>query len=69
MKDSPADKAGILPQDIITQVNQQTIKSGEDLAAMIQKMQIGDTVSLLVWRSDAFKKIDVILEAKPEDQR
>jgi hypothetical protein len=32
-------------------------------------MQIGDTVSLLVWRSDAFKKIDVILEAKPEDQR
>jgi serine protease Do len=69
VKDSPADKAGILPQDIITQVNQQTIKSGEDLAAMIQKMQIGDTVSLLVWRSDAFKKIDVILEAKPEDQR
>ncbi len=66
---SPADKAGIRPQDIITQVNRQEIKSGEELAAIIQKMKVGDTVSLLVWREDAFKKFDVILEAKPEDQR
>ncbi|HHW12340.1 MAG TPA: PDZ domain-containing protein [Firmicutes bacterium] len=66
---SPADKAGLLPQDIITQVNQKPVKSGDELADMIQKMKIGETISLLVWRNNQFKKIDVTLEAKPEDQR
>ncbi|MBA2133552.1 S1C family serine protease [Capillibacterium thermochitinicola] len=66
---SPADKAGLLPQDIITQVNQKPVKSGDELADMIQKMKVGETISLLVWRNNQFKKIDVTLEAKPEDQR
>ena len=66
---SPAAKAGLLPQDIITQVNQTPVKSGDELAAMIQKMKVGEAISLLVWRNNQFKKIDVTLEAKPEDQR
>ena len=64
---SPAAKAGIRPQDYITQINREEIKSGEDLIAKIQKMKIGDKVSLLVWRENAFKKIDVVLEARPEE--
>ena len=67
VQDSPADKAGILPQDIITQINREEIKSGDELAAKIQEMKIGDKISLLIWRENAFKKIDVILEARPEE--
>ncbi len=68
VKDSPADKAGLLPQDIITQLNRKEIKSGQELSTQIQKMKIGDQISLLVWRDEDFKKIDVVLEAKPEDE-
>jgi S1-C subfamily serine protease len=47
VKDSPADKAGLQTEDIITQVNRREIKSGEELASLIQKMKIGDKISLL----------------------
>lgn len=68
VKDSPAAKAGLQPQDIITQVNREAIKSGEDLAARIQKMKIGDKVSLLVWRNQQFKVFDIMLAAQPANQ-
>ncbi|HBK67801.1 MAG TPA: hypothetical protein DDZ91_04090 [Firmicutes bacterium] len=68
VKDSPADKAGLQTEDIITQVNRREIKSGEELASLIQKMKIGDKISLLVWRNEQFKKIDVVLEARPEEE-
>ena len=68
VKDSPADKAGLLPQDIITQLNRKELNSGQELSTQIQKMKIGDQVSLLVWRDEEFRKIDVVLEAKPEDE-
>jgi serine protease Do len=68
VKDSPAAKAGLQSGDIITQVNRKEIKSGEELALLIQKMNIGDKLSLLAWRDNQFKKFDVILEARPEDE-
>ncbi|NLW55763.1 MAG: PDZ domain-containing protein [Firmicutes bacterium] len=68
VKDSPAAKAGLQAQDIITQVNREPVKSGDELAARIQKMKIGDKVSLLVWRNQQYRVFDVVLAARPEDQ-
>jgi S1-C subfamily serine protease len=68
VKDSPADKAGLLPHDIITQLNRKEISSGQELSDQIKNLKIGDQVSLLVWRDGNFKKIDVVLEARPEDE-
>ncbi|HEY8392318.1 MAG TPA: trypsin-like peptidase domain-containing protein [Capillibacterium sp.] len=67
VEDSPAAKAGLRAHDFITQINQEEIKSADDLSNKVKKMKVGDKVSLLVWRGNAFKKIDVVLEAKPED--
>ena len=68
VNDSPAAKAGLQSGDIITQINRKEIKSGEELASLIQKKKIGEKLSLLVWRDNQFKKFDVVLEARPEDE-
>ncbi len=68
VKDSPAAKAGLQPQDIITQINREPVKSGEELAARIQKMKIGDKVSLLVWRNQKYRVVEVVLAARPDGQ-
>lgn len=66
IKGSPAEKAGLQPGDIITQINREELKTREELAEKIQKMKIGQKISLLVYRDKSFKKIDVVLEERPE---
>lgn len=48
---SPADKAGVKPQDIITKIGgEQVREEGGGLAAIINKHKVGDTVEIEVWR-------------------
>lgn len=49
---SPADKAGLLIQDIITKVDSDEVKSTNGgLASLISKKSPGDKISLEVWRN------------------
>jgi serine protease Do len=51
--DSAADKAGIQSGDIITKFDGQNVRSRtNELAALIGKKKIGDTVAIEVWRED-----------------
>jgi len=47
----PADLAGIQANDILTAVDGVALTSVDDLVAVIQEHNVGDTITLTVWRS------------------
>ncbi len=69
---SAADRAGIQEEDIITRIDNQDLRSGEqELATVISRKKIGDTISLIVYRLDEAGSgeevtVQVTLEATPE---
>ena len=50
VKNSPADKAGLKPRDVIVAYNSKEIQSPNQLFAMVQRSGIGDEVPIKVWR-------------------
>jgi serine protease Do len=65
---SAAERAGIKIGDVITEIDGQTVKTTDELNALKEKHQAGDTIKLTLIR-DGFKKVvDVtLMEEKPED--
>ncbi|HKB59412.1 MAG TPA: DegQ family serine endoprotease [Gallionellaceae bacterium] len=55
--DSPAEKAGIKPGDIIIKFNGRNVSSSSDLPPMVAELEPGTNVSLVVWRKDGSKTI------------
>jgi serine protease Do len=49
-RNSPAANAGLLPRDIILEVNRQAVTSVSQVTRELQRAAAGDTVFLLVWR-------------------
>ena len=68
-KDSPAEKAGILAQDIILKVNGKQIESNIDLQRTIGNTAPGTKVAMSVWRKGAPKEITVTVGEVPSDTR
>ncbi|MBI4744300.1 MAG: trypsin-like peptidase domain-containing protein [Actinobacteria bacterium] len=62
----PAEKAGIVENDIILEVNGTKVTEENPLAYLIQKYGVGDEIKLKIWRKDEEKIIEVTLE---EQQR
>jgi S1-C subfamily serine protease len=71
---SPAAKAGLMPfrrgqrgevvgGDVITAINDDTIDSLDDMLAVLERRQPGDTVSLSVWRGGQVRKVNAVLAA------
>ncbi len=58
---SPAAKAGLAQEDIITKFDDQKLMDKNDLAKVISKKKVGDTVSLSVWRDGKDLTIKVTL--------
>ncbi len=56
-KGSPADKAGLLPGDVIRQVDGQPIVSSGDLPAIIGMDAPGAKITLGIWRQGAAKEL------------
>ncbi len=50
-KGSPADKGGLLANDIVTMVNNVKINSSDDLADIVRKSESGDILTLTVYRN------------------
>jgi len=59
---SPADKAGIKENDIITQINGQDIDENNSLISLLQKYKPGDTIVLTLLRQGQQTKVNVVLE-------
>lgn len=49
---SPADRAGVEADDIITKINGDRLTTDNDLATVISKKKVGDPVTLTVWREE-----------------
>jgi len=67
VKDSPADKAGLKEKDIITKVDNEDIDEKNSLISVLGRHSVGDKVTLTVIRDGQEQKIDVVLEAAPEN--
>lgn len=68
----PADKAGIVPGDVILQIDGVAVKKSEDLIDEIQRHKVGDRVTLVVAKGgkrDKQVKVGVILsELETEEE-
>jgi len=65
---SPADEAGIRPNDVITEVGGQAIATGEDLGKTVRSYNPGDTVSVVFWRGEEQLQTDALLVQRPSEQ-
>jgi serine protease Do len=66
---SPAERAGLKPGDIVTQVDGQTIVDSRALQLMIGQMKPGRTVHLSVVRDGTERDYSVTLGEQPGDKR
>ena len=63
VRDSPADKAGIENEDIITKVGDSEVGNPAGVASLIGQYQPGETVMLTILRGDRTLTVQVTLEA------
>ncbi|HTY39635.1 MAG TPA: PDZ domain-containing protein, partial [Candidatus Paceibacterota bacterium] len=68
VKGSPADKAGLQAEDIVTAVNGTTLDDTHPLSSIIDQYGVGDTVTLTVNRAGKEIKISVTLAKRPDGQ-
>ncbi len=61
---SPADKAGLVENDIILEIDGQKIDSEHSLASIIGAHRVGDTVKLRVFHKGDEKNVSVTLEER-----
>ncbi len=62
----PADKAGVRPGDVITEVDGDRVQDPDDVATAIEDNQPGDQVDVKVQRGGSEHTIQVTLEQRPE---
>ncbi|KKT89902.1 MAG: Protease Do [Candidatus Moranbacteria bacterium GW2011_GWC2_45_10] len=61
---SPADKAGLMENDIILEINNRKIDDNNQMGDIISEQRVGDTVTLKIWSKGAEKQIQVVLEER-----
>ncbi len=65
---SPADKAGVKENDVITAVDGEALNDGNPLMAIIMKHKPGDTVKLTVQRGSSTLNLSLTLVERPAGQ-
>jgi len=58
---SPADKAGLIENDIILEINNEKITERNTLGDMVDKYKPGDEVTLKIYHKDQVKEVKIIL--------
>jgi len=61
---SPADKAGIVENDIILEINREKITEKNQLSNIIVKYSAGDEITLKVWHKGKEKEVKAKLEER-----
>ncbi|MBP6884783.1 MAG: trypsin-like peptidase domain-containing protein [Candidatus Pacebacteria bacterium] len=64
---SPADKAGIVENDIILEIDGKKIDEDNNFALMIRDKKVGDSITLKVLSKGTEKKVTLILAPAPQD--
>jgi serine protease Do len=68
MPDSPAAKAGLKENDVVTEINGQRVEGASQFRRMIHEIPAGRTVQLAIWRDGRAQTISVTL-GKAEERR
>ena len=68
VKDGPADKAGILPQDIITEFNKSPIKSSKDLFKIVSASPVNEDVGGRLFRNQRMRSFQVRVQERPHQK-
>ena len=66
VENSTAAKIGIQPGDIITTINGTKLKDVE-LAVILNKLKVGQTVTVEIWREGEFKQLQATLQGEQAD--
>jgi len=66
--DSPAEKAGLKPQDIILEIDGKKVEGNDHLISIIRSKRVGQEIFLLVDRNGEKIDLKVILEQKAEEE-
>lgn len=61
VRGSGAALAGIMPTDIIVELDKKSVKNMEDLSNILEKYKVGGKVSCKIWRDGKVKNISIIL--------
>jgi len=64
----PAQKGGLMPEDVITAVNGVAIKSGSELTREVAKGRPGDTLKLSVLRGGKPRTVDIKSGVRPTEK-
>lgn len=67
-EDTPADKAGIKPGDIIVEYNGKKVKEGSDLIREVAGTAIGKEVPIKVFRTQTRKNLDLSIKIGDRDK-
>lgn len=67
LPNSPAEKAGLEVEDIITKINDVAIDEKNSLASILGKHAVGDKVTLTIIRDGKEQKLSATLETAPSD--
>ncbi|MBN2075211.1 MAG: trypsin-like peptidase domain-containing protein [Dehalococcoidales bacterium] len=62
---SPADEAGLQPEDVILRFNGQEIETMDDLVIGIRSAEIGEEVEIIYWRNDKENTTTATLIKRP----
>lgn len=65
---SPADKAGIVENDIVLEIDGTKVDEDNAISDLISKKHVGDTITLKVWHKGDTKDIKVTLEERQTNQ-
>jgi len=65
--DSPADKAGLQENDVITAVNGRSVDQTHSLTSLLSQYQPGDSVNLTILRGDKDLHVGITLGALPSN--
>jgi serine protease Do len=64
---SCAEKAGILPKDIIIGVGDYTVEGNSNLQSALRKFKAGDTTTITVYRAGATVELTITFDERPQD--
>jgi S1-C subfamily serine protease len=64
---SPAKRAGILPEDVITQIGSQKITNNQEVISFVAQQTVDDILKISVWRNGKTVQLQLKIGNRPDD--